>query len=209
MVDELPLEEEMCKTPLYISAGVGMTQRHGFLDAGGDTYHHPGEKWVKCCKKKALNPEGDDQLICTNVEVLDQLKVHNDFNGWCGVHYCMNARDRCLKVGLKRETVEANLPADRGRCPSGCPSKCNKESFRFECIYTGKEPEFGTEGTPTPANAFGESAPYQVFSLAQVAAPSTLGLLFMSFRSAEHFGCSRKEVQNDMRTRRWSAFLSA
>merc|ERR1712232_1174860 len=68
--------------------------------------------------------------------------------------------------------------SEKGRCPKGCPKKCNKESFKFECIYTGVEPEFGTEGTPTPAADFGESMPYQVFSLASM--PSTLSPLLLS-----------------------------
>merc|ERR1712151_1412915 len=114
-----------------------------------ETLEYPGEKWVKCCKKKGdVARDEDDSLTCVEVEVLDKLKLVDDFNGWCGRHYCMNAKDRCLKVGIKKETIEH---ARKGQCPSSCDDRCQKSTFKTECIYTGQEPKWGTEGKAVPA----------------------------------------------------------
>merc|ERR1712176_331851 len=92
----------------------------------------------------------------------------DDFNGWCGRQYCMNAKDRCLKVGIKKESIEH---ARKGQCPSSCDDRCQKSTFRMECIYTGAEPKWGTEGKAVPTAGFGESEPYEVFSLASFPLP--------------------------------------
>lgn len=192
VVEELPMHTEHCKTPLYISTGTPMSGRQGYIEGNREeTLEFPGEKWHKCCKIKGASPDENDKLICEPVEVLDKMRLHNEFKGWCGKHYCTNPRDRCLKVDQHDEVLK-NPTGNRGKgmnkCPESCDKECNKSTFKLECIYTGVEPKFGTEGKATPTAAFGESEKYEVFSLASAPDP----LLTIQLPPLEALQCGRR-----------------
>eukprot|EP00928_Gymnodinium_smaydae_P009725 TRINITY_DN13639_c0_g1_i1.p1 TRINITY_DN13639_c0_g1~~TRINITY_DN13639_c0_g1_i1.p1 ORF type:complete len:437 (-),score=67.83 TRINITY_DN13639_c0_g1_i1:213-1523(-) len=164
IVDKYPIEKKDCKSPLYIVTGSTMPYRNGFIDEGRpESVLYPGEKWEKCCRIKGKKPTDEDSLICEKTEVVDKGKLYKDWKGYCGKKYCMNAKDRCLKLEVQKETLKEH--AAKERCPKGCDDECEKSIFSVECIYTGVEPKVGEEGEATPEAGFGEFEKYQVFSL--------------------------------------------
>jgi len=175
MRDELPLNDKMCQMPIYIVRNARVAGRNGLLDDHSHipTMLYPGEKWYKCCKKKAESDGESDKLICQDVNVIPALKVIEEFNGWCGQHKCENPRDRCLQLGTQEEFVKE---AKKGECPHACGGGCKKTTFHLECIFTGTEPRLGTEGKSTStANQFGDPPePYQVIALNSMPRPLAL-----------------------------------
>eukprot|EP00927_Polykrikos_kofoidii_P061722 TRINITY_DN56562_c0_g1_i1.p1 TRINITY_DN56562_c0_g1~~TRINITY_DN56562_c0_g1_i1.p1 ORF type:complete len:288 (-),score=35.46 TRINITY_DN56562_c0_g1_i1:78-941(-) len=160
MVDELPLQDPICQRPLYISTRAPMEARNGKADQGQQTFN--GEHWEKCCKQKGRGPNESDKLICINTEMMDRKTLLNEKKGWCGAYACMGERDRCLKLGVKKEFLDHPT---RGQCPDSCKQGCNKTTFKAECVFLGVEPTVGTEGKAAPTADFDEPLPYDVFTI--------------------------------------------
>jgi hypothetical protein len=129
-----------------------------------ETLVYPGEKWHKCCiivnpKNKTAAP----RFVCEHLKEVDRQKLMMEMKGMCGTHKCTGTRNRCLVVD--EEKIDGYKPKFKGECPFACQKQCDKISQKFECIYTGKEPKLGREGSETPMKQFGESEVYDVFGL--------------------------------------------
>lgn len=156
---------EVCGRSQYIVTGASITHRNGIMDENRlETLMFPGEKWHKCCiivnpKNKKATP----RFVCEHLKEVPRLKLMTEMKGQCGTHKCIGPRDRCLIVD--EEKIDGYKPKFRGECPFKCQKGCNKISQKFECIYIGKEPPLGQEGSETPMKLFSETEPYDVIGL--------------------------------------------
>jgi len=195
---------ERCKNPKYIVTGTRF--REGFMEPNRlETLEFPGEEWHKCCVT-----EGEHQkFLCQAVEAIPMSKLMQDYHGWCGAHFCIGTRDRCLIVNKVSEHITAKK---RGECPRGCPRDCQRDSQRLECVYVGSEPPAGQEGKETPVGGrFDEPLHYDVYSLR---APALAALLLRPpprpRPSVGNAGClcQRPAWSTARHRERWERFLA-
>merc|ERR1712083_996691 len=99
-------------------------------------------------------------------------------------------------MGIVDEQEKVFKPRREGECPKRCKKSCIRTQQRMECIYTGSEPKFGSEGDENPVGMFDEPEKYDVYSLC---APMPLALLPMQHPC--------RTSRDDARRRMLSAFL--
>lgn len=201
-----------CGRPQYIVTGASRTSRNGVMDENRlETLHFPGEKWHKCCIMPG--PGGKKpRFVCEHIKTVEQMKLHKEMKGWCGPHMCINPRDRCLIVD--EEKIDGFKAKHKGDCPMSCKHQCNKLKQKFECIYIGNEPPYGTEGSETPQKMFNEKENYDVFALATTEeAPPPTPSTTETTESCAPLAVALLPVpavarESTLRHQRWSKFLS-